>query len=359
MTDMTRKLPQFCYRELSRHGAARFYFRRGKGARHRLPDFGHPDFWQAYEQARSQSLQGIRPPRAAQGTLEWLIGIYRQSSAYTGLSAATRRQRDNIFGNVIKKAGGVSYTDITRAVIVGGREDRAATPAQARNFLDAMRGLFRWALEADLVTVDPTAGVKNPRRPKAAGFKAWTAEDAEAYCKRWPIGTHERVWFEVLLNTGLRRGDAVRAGRQHLRDGALVIQTEKTGMHVAIPVTEGFLSLMKAGPTGDLTFICGERGLPLTKESFGNLFRKACTAAGVAKSAHGIRKLAATRIAEAGATVAELEAIFGWTGGTMASLYTKTVDRTRLARQGMERLRNTNAPHLAGHHPSPSIKTDG
>jgi integrase len=130
-------------------------------------------------------------------------------------------------------------------------------------------------------------------------------------------------------------------------------------MHVAIPVTDGFLSLMKAGPTGDLTFICGERGLPLTKESFGNLFRKACTAAGVAKSAHGIRKLAATRIAEAGATVAELEAIFGWTGGTMASLYTKTVDRTRLARQGMERLRNTNAPHLAGQCPSPSIKSDG
>lgn len=359
MADMARKLPQFCYREKSRHGQTRYYFRRGKGARYRLPDFADPTFWPAYEQARSNSIQDVKPVRAAQGTLEWLIAIYRQSTAYTGLSAATRRQRDNIFTNVIKSAGKANYADITRAVIARGREDRAATPAQARNFLDAMRGLFRWALEADLVQVDPTAQVKNPRRPKGAGFTAWTDDDAAAYCKRWPVGTIERVWFEVLLNTGLRRGDAVRVGRPHLRDGALVIQTEKTGMHVAIPVTADFLNMMKAGPTGDLTFVCGERGLPLTKESFGNLFRKACVAAEVNKSAHGIRKLAATRIAEAGATVAELEAIFGWTGGAMASLYTKTVDRTRLAKQGMERLRNTDAPHLAGTRPSPSTKTDG
>ena len=32
-------------------------------------------------------------------------------------------------------------------------------------------------------------------------------------------------------------------------------------------------------------------------------------------SAHGARKIAATRVANAGATVAQLEAIFGWRGG--------------------------------------------
>jgi hypothetical protein len=42
--------------------------------------------------------------------------------------------------------------------------------------------------------------------------------DAAAYDKRWPIGTKERVWRDVLFFTGLRRGDAVRLGRQHVRD---------------------------------------------------------------------------------------------------------------------------------------------
>src|SRR6267378_1719382 len=91
---------------------------------------------------------------------------------------------------------------------------------------------------------------------------------------------------------------------------------------------------------GDLTFIAGERGQPLTKESFGNVFRDACRAANVPGSAHGVRKIAATRAANHGATVAQLEAIFGWSGGTMASLYTRSADRHRLAREAMHMLAN-------------------
>ena len=56
------------------------------------------------------------------------------------------------------------------------------------------------------------------------------------------------------------------------------------------------------------------------------------------KSAHGCRKADATRAAENGATVAELNAIFGWTGTAMASLYTQAGDRKRLACQAMEKL---------------------
>ena len=46
--------------------------------------------------------------------------------------------------------------------------------------------------------------------------------------ERWPIGTRQRVWLDVLIYTGLRRGDAVRFGRQHVRDGIATIKTEKT-----------------------------------------------------------------------------------------------------------------------------------
>jgi hypothetical protein len=55
-------------------------------------------------------------------------------------------------------------------------------------------------------------------------------------------------------------------------------------------------------------------------------------------SAHGLRKAAATRAANAGATVAQLEAIFGWSGGGMAALYTRAADRRRLAIEAMGKL---------------------
>jgi hypothetical protein len=51
------------------------------------------------------------------------------------------------------------------------------------------------------------------------------------------------------------------------------------------------------GPRGDLAFIVGKNGKPLTKESFGNEFKTACRQAGVPGSAHGVRKIAATRAA--------------------------------------------------------------
>src|ERR1700722_1716166 len=60
--------------------------------------------------------------------------------------------------------------------------------------------------------------------------------------------------------------------------------------------------------------------------------------AGIPGSAHGVRKIAATRAANAGATAAQLETIFGWQGGTMASLYTRAADRRRLALGAMHKL---------------------
>jgi hypothetical protein len=72
--------------------------------------------------------------------------------------------------------------------------------------------LFRWAAEAKLVKIDPTVGVADPPRPTGDGFTPWTEDDIAAYEARWPIGTRERVWLDVLIYTGLRRGDASKIG---------------------------------------------------------------------------------------------------------------------------------------------------
>ena len=208
------------------------------------------------------------------------------------------------------------------------------------HFLDPMGGLFRWAVKAQMVKSAATLGVENPPRPKGDGFIPWSEEHVAAYERRWPIGTRQRVWLDVLLYTGLRRGDAVRFGRQHIRNGVGTIKTEKSGftVEVTLQILPVLAATLAAGPCGDLTFIAGESGRPLAKELFGDLFRKACQAAGVPGSAHGVRKIAATRAANAGATVAQLEAIFGWCGGSMASLYTRAAGRRRLSLEAMHKL---------------------
>jgi integrase len=49
------------------------------------------------------------------------------------------------------------------------------------------------------------------------------------------------------------------------------------------------------------------------------------------RSAHGLRKAAATRAAERGATVNELMSMFGWLDPKQAARYTRLANRKKLA----------------------------
>ncbi|MFO1099027.1 MAG: tyrosine-type recombinase/integrase [Xanthobacteraceae bacterium] len=355
--DMPRPRPPHLHRETTRHGRTVWYVRVGHGPRIRINhDFGTPEFNQAYQAAVAGDAAPVTSKLGA-GTLAWLIERYRESRAWLELSDATRYQREPILRQIISSAGKEPITRITRKAIVAGIERRSETPYQARHFRDVMRNLFQWALEAELVSEDPTIGVKLPRAPKAQrdrGFPAWTDDDVAAFEKRWPLGSRERVAFDVLRYTGLRREDAAQLGRQHVREGVIRLRPQKTpDVIVVIRVPPALAESIEAGPTGDMTFICTTRGRPYTTESFGNLIAEAARACGIRKSAHGLRKYAATKMAEAGATIPELEACFGWTGGRMASHYTRSADRERLGLSGSAKLGRTNNVHSI---PAPAQK---
>lgn len=329
---MPRKLPPHLYREITRHGRVSWYVRMGKGPRVRIKgDYGTPEFERQYSRAVGGQMDVAR----SKDTLEWLWIRYKDSRAWQGLSPATHRQRDAIMRHVIASGGKATIGDITRKVILASMEKRTAP--QAKCFLKAMRGMFKWAVEAEHATIDPTVGIKT-HQPKTDGFLMWTDEDIAAFEKRWPRGTRERVMFDVFLYTGLRIGDAAKLGRQHIRNGVITIDTEKNGMRVTIPVLAELQQTLDAGPLGDLAIITMTNGKGARKEVVGAAFRKACRAAKVSKSAHGLRKAAATHAADHGATVAELEAIFGWSGGNMAALYTRNSNRKTLAASAMSKL---------------------
>jgi integrase len=339
MTDMPRPRPPHLHREINRHGTPVWFVRVGHGPRTRIrSEFGTPEFDAEY-QAALAGMPARKSKDNAAGTLAWLVERYRETTAWTSLALETRQRRENILLTMLDSAGHQPFTRITKAAIVAGRERRK--PFQAKHFMDTVRGLFRWAVDAGLAKVDPTAGVAYPKLPDSDGFPPWREDDVALYEKRWPIGTRERVWLDVLLYTGLRRGDAVRLGKQHVRNSVATIKTEKTGTEVTLPILPVLEQTLAAGPCGDLAFIVSAAGKPFQKHSFGNAFAAAARKAGIkGKSAHGLRKLGATRAANAGATTAQLKAIFGWTSDRMPSLYTRAADRRRLAIEGMAKLAN-------------------
>ena len=130
-------------------------------------------------------------------------------------------------------------------------------------------------------------------------------------------------------------GGAARPSACAKRQGTLA--TEKTGTTVDLPILPVSKTTPNAGPCGDLAFIVSAKGQLFTKESFGNAFAKAARIAGVKKSCHDLRNVAAIRCAENGATVPQMNAIFGWKGYKMALHYIEAANRKRLA-PAMEKL---------------------
>jgi integrase len=339
---MPKPRPPHLQRRVTRHGKVTWYVRVARGPLIRIKAaWGTPEFDAAYQAA----LAGERPAPAAgpaRDTLGWLVSLYR-ASAWQKLAKSTRERRDPQLKQIEATAGAWPASSVDQEAIIEGR-DRRDAPSQARTFVMTMRGLFGWAHEKKFIKDNPCKGVKI-KMPKTDGYTPWNEDDLVRYEARWPRGTPERVMLDVYAYTGLRRGDAARVGKQHVRDGVITLVNEKTGMKVTIPILPTLSATLAVGPTGDMAFNVGRFGKPFTSRGLGKRFSKACRAAGVyGKSAHGLRKAAAERAAQNGATVSELNAIFGWTGAQMASLYTEKADRVALSKRAIDKLSRNEAP---------------
>jgi integrase len=354
MDDMARKLPPFCYREKSRHGQTRYYFRRGKGTRHRLPDFADPTFWAAYEQARTNTVKQRREPPS--GTFAWLVSRYRNSAQYQSAAPATRRMRDQILQRVEANVAGAAYADIKRRHIIRAMEDRSATPHAANNFLKIMSGLFKWAVYHDLIEINPCDGVQKIKAP-TDGFHSWKVAEVRQFQEHWQVGTMPRLALDLMLYTGLRRGDVCKVGRQHVKDGVIVLRTGKNKADLSLTIYPALQRSIDATPARDLAFLTTEKGTPFASAaSFGNWFAKKCQEAGVPDQcrAHGLRKAGATIAAQNGATTRQLMSMYGWRTSAMADLYTRSVDQQAMAAEAGERIENSFAPHRDPERPAPS-----
>lgn len=336
---MPKQRPPNLIRRDARKGAVYWYYWKRPGRQIRIRgDYGSPEFMAAYHRAVAGEIGATVREKERPETLAWLIARYRETAVWSELKLGTRRMRENIFKRMVAATGDMPFVLIDRALIVATRDAKRATPGAANSFLKAVRGLFRWAAESSLIDVDPTDGVKGVKISSKGGFHQWTEEEVDAFERRWPVGTRERLAMAILIYTGLRRGDVAGLGRQHVKNGVIQLRTEKNGTPVFLPVLAPLQEIIDATKTSDLAFIAKPDGQAMTKESFGNWFREACKAAGVPGSAHGLRKAAATRCAEAGATIHELNALFAWKGTAMALHYTMAADRKRLAAQSAGKL---------------------
>ncbi len=150
-----------------------------------------------------------------------------------------------------------------------------------------------------------------------------------------------RLAIEIILWTLLRRGDASRFGPRHRKNGWIHVWNEKTKKYIwlreAAPLTAAIEAMDRIGETA---YLLSDNGTPFaTPASFGMWFRRRCDEAGLPHcSAHGLRKATARRLAESGATQAELKAAGNWSQDKDVAIYTAAADQKRLADIAMTRM---------------------
>jgi integrase len=214
-------------------------------------------------------------------------------------------------------------------------------PSLARNWLKAIRHLMQYALSVGMVLADPTQGLKLPKI-KTDGIHTWDENEITIFEAAHPIGTKARFAFSLLLYTAQRRSDVIRMGRQHVRDGVLQVRQVKTGTWLNIPVHPNLQAIIDATPSDHLTFLTTRSGKPYVGNDLSEQFRKWCDDAGLPKkcTAHGLRKAACRRLAEAGCSANEIAAISGHASLSEIQRYTKAADQARMARSAMARQAN-------------------
>jgi integrase len=228
------------------------------------------------------------------------------------------------------------------------RDRRAEKPGAANNRLKYVSSMLSWAVERNLIRTNPARDVK-PLRYATAGFHAWTPDEVKRFEAHHKIGTKARLALSLMLFLGVRRGDVVTLGRQHVHDGVIrfVPKTRRKKMHaIEIPILPELAAIIDASPTGDLTFLMTRWGKPFTANGFGNWFHR-CNEAGLPRcSAHGLRKAGATIAAERGATDRQLMAMFGWESSRQATTYTASADRKRLAAEAARLMASDHSANI-------------
>ncbi len=352
---------KYLIEEKDRHGNIRTYYRNkaagGPRIRIQAPK-GTLEFEAAVEAAeRGIDLfkKGKKPPQkpviVPRNTLRWLVAQYYNCAEFRTLDQRTQHVRKLVLERLLKQGrtserpayGERPYGPIQPRHVRAIRDAHVDRPEAANAFVRSLRQVFAYAIEVDLMETNPAREVPY-LKAKGDGIHAWTPEEIEKFERRWEVGTKPRLALALLLYTAQRRSDVVSLGPVCLRDGWLVFTQFKgrnrSPIHLQIPVVPELQRIIAATPmTGIKTYLVTEFGNAFTHAGFSNWFRERCDDAGLPQcSAHGLRKAAASRLAELGCSEKEIMSITGHTTSKEVGRYTRAARQRLMAQNAGARL---------------------
>lgn len=318
------------------------YFRRGSQRVRLSGELGSKEFFEAYESAKQSFVaqkQGVPSdaPLPA-NSLGALIVAWRGSVEYKNLKLKTRNGYEWGLSGVPAPALRLPVAKMNRPWIIRTRDSLSETPGKANYFVTVIKAVLFWGMDRGWIASNPAMKIK--RLKGGGGYRRWTDNEIAAF-------TSERAGAFVVpvllgLYTGQRRGDVLSMS-WNAYDGQCITTVQgKTGAEVIVPVHPVLKAALDAAKASRSSVkICVRPdGKPWGESHFGHAFADMRSALGLPDDVHyhGLRHSAASRMAEAGASDSQIQAVTGHKTRQMVELYTAGARRKQLAKDAIEKL---------------------
>lgn len=271
------------------------------------------------------------PRSAAKGeTVDGLMQVYEHSVEWRALSQSSQATYARYL-KYLGKIGHLEAVKIKRAELLDLRDAvaEARGDGAAQTFMNAVGAFFTWAVKRGKLEVSPCYKID----PLPGGeYPAWSWDELELALQhlREPL----RRAVILLLYTGQRRGDVCHMTWADYNGSRIRVRQQKTGEPLVIPCHPSLSAELDAWRHIAPTILTNNREKPWRPSHISNaLFHALAQIPGFPahRNTHGLRKLAAATLAEAGCSTHEIMAITGHKSLAMVELYTASARQEKLA----------------------------
>jgi integrase len=264
-----------------------------------------------------------------------VVTRYLSSPEYAALADNTR----SIYRLYLDHARGVlgrfDIESIKRKHIRAYRDSMQDKPGKATLTIRIISALYDWAGEAMDVESNPAKGVKLIKG--GDGYQAWPEAAIERFLEA--ASPELAAVFLVGLYTGQRKGDVIALRWDAIEAGGLNFKQQKTKTVLWVPIHPTLARVIESLPKRGTVMLTTTTGRAWTSSSLESAFKRCRKKAGCdGLQFHGLRKTAASKLAEVGCTTEEIKSITGHKSDQMAAYYAKGAEQKRKATNAMNKL---------------------
>jgi integrase/recombinase XerD len=215
------------------------------------------------------------------------------------------------------------------------------TPGHLNNALKAVKAMYRWLCESDVIAHDPARRLRFVREPRRLPRTILSAAEAVKMCEApdmgSALGVRDRVAIEILYATGLRRAEllALDLGDVSVDDLVVRVRRGKGGKGRMAPfgrpaatVLDKYLRWVRPelvhGRLKEEALLVSYSGRRLDRLTLGEIVASAARAAGIERrvTPHSLRHACATHMLENGADLRHLQELLGHASLSTTQMYT-------------------------------------